>query len=309
MKNGSVLVVGSLNMDLVAQVQGMPRIGETIIGHSFDMMMGGKGANQAVAAARLGSKVAMIGCFGSDAFGDTMRAMLSREQIDTDGIRKAENVSSGTAVIVVDQEGDNSIIVVPGANSQLKTEDVDRHLELFEACDVVVLQMEIPPDVVLHSIETAKKLGKTVILNLAPMRPLPAAALANVDYLIVNEVEAEELTGISLPAFESLAAGLDALPCKHVVLTLGADGAAHICDGQIDRFPAYRVKAVDTTGAGDSFVGAFASRLARGEAIDEAFGYAIKVAAITVTKLGAQAALPTEEETGQFEQLWGADSR
>ncbi|WP_409342116.1 ribokinase [Paenibacillus sp. MBLB4367] len=307
MKNGSVLVIGSLNMDLVAQVRSMPRIGETIIGHSFDMMMGGKGANQAVAAARLGSKVAMIGCFGSDAFGDNMRTSLSREHIDTGGIRKVDNVSSGTAQIVVDQNGANSIVVVPGANSHLKEHDIDGHLELFEACDVVVLQMEIPLDVVLYSIEKAKQLGKTVVLNLAPMQPLPAEALGNVDYLIVNEVEAEELTGISVTDFDRLSAGLKALPCKHVVLTLGADGAAHIGDVRVDRFPAYRVKAVDTTGAGDSFVGAFASRLSRGEAVEDAIRYAIKVSAITVMKLGAQAALPTEEEAGRFEQLWGAE--
>lgn len=309
MNNGSVLVIGSLNMDMVAQVRSMPRIGETIIGHSFDMMMGGKGANQAVAAARLGSKVAMIGCLGNDEFGDSMQVMLERERIGTGGIRKIDNVSSGTALIVVDQAGDNSIIVVPGANNHLKEKDIDRHLELVKASDVVVLQMEIPLDAVLYSIATAKRLGKIVVLNLAPIKKLPAEALRDVDYLIVNEVEAEELTGLSIVDFDKLAAGLQALPCKNVVLTLGADGVAYIGGNRTDRFPAYKVKAVDTTGAGDSFVGAFASCLARGESAEAAIGYATKVSAITVTKLGAQAALPTDEEIGRFEQVWGGESR
>ncbi|TMV49129.1 ribokinase [Paenibacillus mesophilus] len=309
MNNGSVLVVGSLNMDLVTQVRDMPRIGETIIGHSFDKMMGGKGANQAVAAARLGVRVAMIGCFGSDEFAGDMRAILAKERIETDGIRTVENVSTGTAMILVDRHGDNSIVVAPGANRHLGPDDIERNTGLFETCDVVVLQLEIPLEAVVHSIKAAKRFGKTVVFNPAPMQPLPADMLQDIDYLILNEVEAEELTGAPASEFDLLASRLAALPCKHVVLTLGGDGAAYISESEVVRYPAMKVHAVDTTGAGDSFIGAFASRLARGDDAREAVRYAIKVAAITVTKLGAQAALPTEEETLKFEQLWGAESR
>jgi ribokinase len=308
MKKGSVLVVGSLNMDLVTQVRNMPRIGETIKGHSFDKMIGGKGTNQAVTAARLGAKVAMIGCIGRDQFGSEMRMNLERERIPTDGIRVVENVSSGTAMIIVDQNGDNSIIVAPGANHHLEEQDIERHLEMFEGSDVVVLQLEIPLNAVRYSISAAKGLGKTVIFNPAPMQQLPEDLLRDVDFLILNEVEAEELTGIATDDFDKLAAGLGALPCKHVVLTLGAAGAAYIHESEWKQFPAIRVQAVDTTGAGDSFIGAFARCISRGEAVEEAVRYAIKVAAITVTKLGAQAALPTEEETRHFEPLWGAES-
>lgn len=309
MNNGSVLVVGSLNMDLVAQVRDMPRIGETIIGHSFDRMMGGKGANQAVAAARLGAKVSMIGCVGSDEFGDDMRTILAKERIETEGIRTVENVSTGTAMILVDRHGDNSIVVAPGANVHLSPADIDMHAGLFEACDVVVLQLEIPLEAVQHSVATAKRFGKTVVFNPAPMQPLPEAMLEHIDYLILNEVEAEELTGAPASDFDLLAARLAALPCGHVVLTLGGDGAASISGNGVVRYPAIKVDAVDTTGAGDSFIGAFASRHARGDDAESAVRYAIKVAAITVTKLGAQAALPTEEETMKFEQGWGAERR
>ncbi|RKN74154.1 ribokinase [Paenibacillus ginsengarvi] len=309
MSNGSVLVVGSLNMDLVAQVQDMPRIGETIIGHSFDRMMGGKGANQAVAAARLGARVAMIGCFGSDAFAGDMRSILAKERIETDGIRTVENVSTGTAMIMVDRHGDNSIIVAPGANRYLGPDDIERHTELFESSDVVVLQLEIPLETVLHSVAAARRFGKTVVFNPAPMQGLSEELLRDIDYLILNEVEAEELTGAPASEFDTLAKRLAALPCKHVVLTLGGDGAAYISGSEVVRYPAMKVHAVDTTGAGDSFIGAFASRLARGDDARDAVKYAIKVAAITVTKLGAQAALPTEEETKQFDLLWGAESR
>ncbi|GIP40217.1 ribokinase [Paenibacillus sp. J31TS4] len=307
MKNGSVLVIGSLNMDLVAQVGSMPRRGETILGHSFAAMMGGKGSNQAVAAARLGSQVALIGCLGSDEFGESMQAVLRQERIETGGISQVENVPSGAALVCVDPDGDNSIVVVPGANSHLTARDIDRHADLFQACDVVVLQMEIPVETVVYSMAEAKRLGKTVILNLAPSRRMPVEALRHVDYLVVNEVEAEELTGVSINQFDRLVEGLAGLPCRHVILTLGAEGVAYLADGRVLRLPAYRVQAVDTTGAGDSFVGAFASRLARGDEAEEAVAYAVKVAAITVTRLGAQAALPTEEEIRQFEQVWGVE--
>lgn len=308
MNDGTVLVVGSLNMDLVAQVRDMPRPGETIIGHSFHTMMGGKGANQAVAAARLGAKVAMIGCLGNDEFGGSMQEILERELVDTSGVRSVENVSSGTAMIIVDQSGENSIIVAPGANHHLKEDDVQKHAALFQASSVVVLQLEIPVPTVSCSMNLAKKYNKTVILNPAPMQKLPEDMLGKVDFLILNEVEAEELTGQTTNDFDKLVAGLRALPCKKVVLTLGRDGAAYIDDAEVVRYPAFRVQAVDTTGAGDSFIGAFAGKIAQGSSADEAIRYAIKVSAVTVTRLGALAALPNTEEVSRFEQQWGAAS-
>ena len=300
MSHGSVLVVGSLNIDLVTQVQQMPRVGETMTGRQFDILMGGKGANQAVAAARLGAKTAMIGCVGNDVFGGNIVSALAEEGIRTDGIRRVEGVSSGTAVIVVDGKGDNFIVVSPGANGHLGLEDVEAHLDLFEACGAVVLQLEVPLETVIRSISAAKSFGKTVIFNPAPMRELPDGLLRDVDYLILNEVEAEQLTGISADRLEELAEKLIRLGCGHTVLTLGEKGAVYIHGNGLVRFPAYKVKAVDTTGAGDAFIGAFACRIAKGEDAEAAVRYAVKASAITVTKLGAQASLPTEEEVRQF---------
>ncbi|SEC13315.1 ribokinase [Paenibacillus sp. GP183] len=304
MADGDVLVIGSLNMDLVAQVNEMPRVGETIVGNHFDMIIGGKGSNQAVAAARLGSRVSMIGCVGNDAFGDQMVASLTQEKINVTGIRRGES-ASGTALITVDQHGNNSITVISGANYELTNEDIDRHINLFQDCDVIVLQLEIPLAVVQYCISIGRKFGKQIILNVAPMQKLPHEIFKDINFLVLNEIEAEELLHIPFSQFEQLEKGLSQLGCEHVIWTLGDKGAVYINQGRSVKFDSYKIKAVDTTGAGDSFIGALAGQITRRTDVEDAIRYAVKVSAVTVTKLGAQSSLPTFEEVQNFKQQWG----
>ena len=294
-----VVVIGSLNMDLVARAARLPAPGETLPGTGFATVPGGKGANQAVAAARLGARVAMIGCVGDDAFGRELLQGLERDRVDTGGVRVAPGLSSGVALIVVADSGQNGIVVVPGGNGQLAPADVDRHHALLAAARVVALQLETPLPTVEHAVRRARALDRTVVLNPAPARPLPPSLLAGADYLVPNEIEASVLAGLAVDSVESaLEAGrrLRAQGAANVLVTLGERGVVAVTAEGARHYPAERVQAVDTTAAGDTFIGGLCAALVRGQSLAEAIGFAQAAAAISVTRPGAQTSIPYQRE-------------
>ncbi|WP_150758615.1 ribokinase [Pseudomonas fluorescens] len=298
-----VVVIGSLNMDLVTRAPRLPKGGETLIGQSFTTVSGGKGANQAVAAARLGARVSMIGCVGNDAYGEALRGALLAEQIDCQAVSTVDG-SSGVALIVVDDSSQNTIVIVPGANGALTAEAIDRFDSVIRAADVLICQLEVPDASVGHALKRGRELGKTVILNPAPAsRPLPADWYASIDYLIPNESEASALSGLSVDSLDTAQAAatrLIALGAGKVIITLGAQGSL-FADGQrFEHFPAPVVKAVDTTAAGDTFVGGFAAALAAGQDEVQAIRFGQVAAALSVTRAGAQPSIPALSDVQAF---------
>lgn len=296
-----IVVIGSINMDLVLRVPRMPLPGETLTGGAFRTIPGGKGANQAVACARLsgkvaagGQQVAMIGCVGDDAFGATLRAALVGDGIIDSHITTLPGVASGIASILVDDNGQNSIVIAGGANDLLSPAHIDAAKELIEQADIVVLQLETPMATVVHAIKLARSLGKTVVLNPAPAASLPAGVLELVDYLIPNEIEAAMLAGVSPDGadVQALAAALQKLGSDNVIITLGSKGVHAALYGGDFTFPAEVVQAVDTTAAGDTFIGGFVAGLASGMDEAEAISQGQRAAAWSVTKPGAQTSIP-----------------
>lgn len=290
-------------MDLVTRAPRLPKGGETLIGQSFTTVSGGKGANQAVAAARLGARVSMIGCVGSDAYGEALRGALLAEQIDCQAVSTIDG-SSGVALIVVDDSSQNTIVIVPGANGALTAEAIDRFDSVIHAADVLICQLEVPDASVGHALKRGRELGKTVILNPAPAsRPLPSDWYASIDYLIPNESEASALSGLSVDSLDTAQAAatrLIALGAGKVIITLGAQGSL-FADGQrFEHFPAPVVKAVDTTAAGDTFVGGFAAALAAGQDEVSAIRFGQVAAALSVTRAGAQPSIPTLSDVQAF---------
>lgn len=298
-----VVVIGSLNMDLVTRAPRLPRGGETLIGQSFATVSGGKGANQAVAAARLGAQVSMVGCVGSDAYGEELRGALMVEQIDCQAVSTVEG-SSGVALIVVDDNSQNAIVIVAGANGALTPQVIDRFDAVLQAADVIICQLEVPDATVGHALKRGRELGKIVILNPAPAsRPLPADWYASIDYLIPNESEASALSGLpvdSLASAETAATRLIALGAGKVIITLGAQGSMFANGTGFEHFPVPTVKAVDTTAAGDTFVGGFAAALASGKTEAEAIRFGQVAAALSVTRAGAQPSIPTLSDVQAF---------
>ncbi|WP_426206330.1 ribokinase [Pseudomonas sp. TWP3-1] len=301
-----VVVIGSLNMDLVTRAPRLPRGGETLIGHSFATVSGGKGANQAVAAARLGAQVAMVGCVGNDPYGVQLREALLADHIDCLAVSVVED-SSGVALIVVDDNSQNAIVIVAGANGALTPAVVDRFDAVLQAADVIICQLEIPDATVGHALKRGRELGKIVILNPAPAsRPLPADWYASIDYLIPNESEAAALSGLpvdSLQTAEVAASHLISMGAGKVIITLGAEGSLFANGTGFEHFPAPRVKAVDTTAAGDTFVGGFAAALASGKTEADAIRYGQVAAALSVTRAGAQPSIPTSSEVQAFKPV------
>ncbi|WP_077044517.1 ribokinase [Pseudomonas sp. KK4] len=301
--SAKVVVIGSLNMDLVTRAPRLPRGGETLIGHSFSTVSGGKGANQAVAAARLGAQVSMVGCVGSDAYGAELRDALLAEQIDCQAVSTVAG-STGVALIVVDDNSQNAIVIVAGANGELTPALIGCFDSVLQAADVIICQLEVPDATVGHALKRGRELGKIVILNPAPASgPLPAAWYANIDYLIPNESEATALSGLPVDSRETAQAAatrLIEMGAGKVIITLGAQGAL-FADGQgFEHSAAPTVKAVDTTAAGDTFVGGFAAALASGKSEVDAIRFGQIAAALSVTRAGAQPSIPTLSDVQAF---------
>lgn len=298
-RHPAIAVVGSINMDLVTYTGTAPRAGETVTGDDFRTAHGGKGANQAVAAARLGGRVTLIGCVGSDGFGAEMRAGLAAQGVDTAGVRTVPG-PSGVAAITVEATGQNRIIVVPGANGQL-LELTDEDRAGIAACRYLLLQLESPVQTVVAAAEAAQAAGVTVILTPAPARPLPAELLDAVDWLVPNETELQVLTGLptgTRAEIERAARELGGRAAQ-VVVTLGERGCLFVPqDGPALAAPAQPVRAVDTTAAGDTFTGALAVALGEGRDMAGALAFANRAAAIAVTRHGAQPSMPARAELG-----------
>ena len=303
-----IVVVGSLVMDFVAQGPRLPQAGETILGERFGMFPGGKGANQAVAAARLGAEVYLVGCIGSDVFGESLIASLKESGVDTQFVRVDETAKTAACCIHVDAQGNNSIIIVPEANSKCSPADVERALEVIEACDVLVCQLEIPIATVERAVGLATTTHVATILNPAPARELPRSLISCVRILTPNESEAATLVGSATTHGKmderSLARALLATGVKSVVVTL-AERGAFVATSDIDRLvPAFAVQSTDTTAAGDAFNGALAVALAEEREFEDAVRFANAAGALATTRAGAQPSLPWRSEV---EALLGAN--
>lgn len=302
-QNPKVVVVGSFMMDLVIKAERRPQKGETLVGQEFGMFIGGKGSNQAIAAARLGADVTMIGRLGTDLFGDTFMSSLAEEKIDTRFIVRDAEVGTGVGTPVIDAAGDNSIIIVPRANMRLSVADVERAESAIAAADVLLLQLEVPIEASQRAAEIARSGGAKVILNPAPARELPDGFLAQVDILTPNEVETEFLSGVKVSdtaGAERAAKILLDKGVSAVILTLGDRGALLLTSDVTKLIPAYKVNVVDTTAAGDAFCGALATGLARGEKIEDAVAFANAAGALAVTVLGAAPSMPTAKQVDEF---------
>jgi ribokinase len=291
-----VLVVGSANVDFTVALTRLPRPGETVSEGTLLVARGGKGANQAVAARRLGAEVRLLGCVGDDASGREVRQALAAEGIGVDGVSATTDAATGTALIVVDAEGRNQIAVAPGANRRLSASDVDGRADDFAWAEVVVCSLEVPLAATRRALERARERGALTILNPAPLPDRGLDFLALADYVTPNEGEAARLTGLSLTGPDDAAPVADAiraLGAHHAVLTLGAGGAlARGPDGGCHA-PGFAITAVDTTGAGDAFNGALAVALAARRELADALRFANAAAALACTRRGAQPAMPT----------------
>lgn len=285
-----IAVVGSVNRDIVVVVERHPRPGETVLGGDHLAVDGGKGANQAVAAARLGADVAFIGRVGGDAVGDELRSGLSAEGVDVSHLASDPDTPSGLALITVDQDGENAIVVSQGANANVGAADIETAAGVLETADVVLLQLEIPLEAVTAA--TARAGDSIVVLNPAPARALTPALLERVNVLVPNRHELAAFTGSTDPA-----SAVD-LPVPFVVVTMGGEGAAVVGEGKVVRVPSVPVVALDTTGAGDAFCGALATFLASGDDIYTAVDAAVGAGALATTATGARTAMPERAELG-----------
>ncbi len=297
-----VLVIGSLNMDLVTITQRHPKLGETIIGKSIVEIPGGKGCNQGVAIKKLGGDVTIFGCVGNDSYGDKLINNLKSHNIDPKYIKTSEK-STGIANIVVDDNADNTIIVIPGANFELTKKDIDDNISLIQNSDIILLQLEIPIDVVEYILKKSKEHNKITILNPAPAKKLSNNIIKNIDYLIPNETELEELTQEKINTKKDLlqtSNKLLDLGVKNLIITLGKEGALFINNKETIKVDAHNVVAIDPTAAGDSFIGGVITVLAQGGHIKEAMEFGARVGALTVTKKGAQTSLPTLKEVENY---------
>ena len=298
-----IVVLGSLNMDLVVRAQHIPRPGETVRGEQFSTIPGGKGANQAAAAARLGAKVEMIGRVGADSFGPILLDNMRAQGVGVSHVLADPDAPSGIAMIILDAEGENSIVVAPGANGRVSLEDVEAARDLLRQGRYLIMQFEIPLDVVRDAMKLAGQLGLQVILNPAPAYPAEPELLLGARYLVANESEAQTLTGIeviNLAVARRAGSALLEMGLPHVILTLGADGALLLTSEEVVHVPARKVKVVDTTAAGDAFIGGLAVALLKGFTLVEAVRYATCAGTLATTVLGAQTSLPSASRVQAF---------
>jgi ribokinase len=294
-----ILVIGSSNTDMVIKTEKLPAPGETILGGTFLMNPGGKGANQAVAAARLGGKVTFIAKRGNDLFGNQMTGLLKKEGIETKYIVKDPDLPSGIALITVDSEGENNIVVAPGSNSSLVAEDIPAELLSSAKFKILLLQLEVPLMTVEYAALTASEYGIKVILNPAPATKLHDYLLRHIWLITPDETEAEIITGIKVKdesSADNAARYFQKKGVKNVIITMGAAGAFVKTDSFTEMIPGIKVNAIDTTAAGDVFNGALAVAIAEGKELKKAVQFANKAAAISVTRLGAQASAPYRNE-------------
>ena len=295
----SIVVFGSINMDLVARTPRLPAPGETLTGHSFQTFPGGKGANQAVACSRLGAKTYMIGRVGSDVFGGTLKAELEAAGVDHTNVEVDAQVSSGVALIAVEESAENMIIVVPGANGQVNENDLPRLESALERSKILLLQLEIPIEMVISAARIAKEKGVKVILDPAPAKALPEEIYSLIDIITPNESEAASLVGFPVENQEDASRAVRELEERGVgqaIIKMGSKGAFTIIDGNEKFFEAFPVTAVDTVAAGDAFNGALAVALSEGKLIQEAIQWGMAGGALSVTKEGAQPAMPERNE-------------
>jgi ribokinase len=298
-----IVVLGSLNMDLIVRTAHIPRPGETVHGHGFSTVPGGKGANQAAAAARLGAHVTMLGRVGQDAFGDAMLDNMLTQGVETDHISRDSREPSGIALIQIQEDGNNSIVVAPGANGRVSVDDVDRATTLIWGATFLVCQFEVPLPVVRYAIGVAASKGVPVVLNPAPAYAVDAAFLEGVYCLVVNETEAATLTGLEVADLAGArAAGIElqAMGVPVVIVTLGGEGALLVAEGKPLHVPARRVEVVDTTAAGDAFIGGLVASLDRGLDLPDAVRYATCAGTLATTVLGAQTSLPDKAAVDAF---------
>lgn len=297
-----ILIIGSLNMDMVIDMKAMPRVGETVLGSTLTYVPGGKGANQTYAAGKIGGNVAMLGCVGDDTVGETLIQNLATSGADASAIRRVKGEPTGTAVIYVNEDGDNSIVVVSGANAVCDIAYLKEYDDFIANADYVMLQMEIPYETVFYAIRRAKELGKTVILNPAPAplaEQIPTDIWDKIDYFTPNETELLKLTNQDVLSEENVKKGAETLiqkGVKHVLVTLGDKGVFYFDGESGEIFPARKVDAVDTTAAGDCFSGAFVTGLSEGKTVADAISMANLASSLAVTRKGAQSSIPTRQE-------------
>ena len=315
MKNGNVLIIGSSNMDLNIYSRRLPNPGETVTGGTFKQFLGGKGANQAVASVRSGANTVFMAKIGKDAFGDQMIARFSEEGIDTSHIVRDSEEASGVAFILIDENGENMISVAPGANARLSKTDIETVSDVIKNASVIVVQMEIPIETIEMIFTIASEGNAIKILNPAPLKPIPPSVLKNIDIIIPNKgellrlhsfLDLDELTGVGREQLIKASRDIANLGVKTIITTLGSEGCL-VYEKKNDHaisIPAFKVKAIDTVGAGDCFNGVLASMLFQGKTLIEAVKYATAAASIAVTRKGAQESLPyTEEIEKRYKKL------
>lgn len=304
MNSKPIVVVGSINMDLVIKSSFIPKLGETVIGDSFYKAYGGKGANQAVTVSKLGGNCYFIGKIGKDLFGNELKENLVKNKVNIDYLTEDNSNPTGIAFIIVDKNGENSIVVAPGANMMLKKEDIERAIPIISRASTLLIQLEIPIETVEYALNLAKNYKFTSILNPAPARKkIDERILSLADIVTPNRSELEMITGIELrDENDIIKAGKRLLEygIKWVIVTLGSRGVTAIGEDRVIHIPAIKVEPIDTTGAGDVFNGALTVKLSQGEPIERAIRYAVVCAGISVTRKGAQSSIPTLEEVENF---------
>ncbi len=304
MDNKKVLVIGSLNMDMTVKVDKLPKEGETVFGYEYYESCGGKGGNQAVAISRMEVYTEMLGMVGNDSYGKRLIDNLEKYDIACENVAVNENSVTGRAVITVDSKGRNSIVVIPGSNFEITVQDIEERNESIRRNDIVVLQNEIPMEVTKYILKKSKEMNKMTVYNPVPAKMIDKEMAKNIDYLVLNETEMEEIFKISISDEgykDKILKIKQENNMKNIILTLGEKGSILFNEeDRISEFDAYKVSAVDTTAAGDSFLGGFIAEISKGKKTDEAIRYATAVSAITVTRRGAQDSIPSRDEVEIF---------